>query len=396
MAPGFYAHQENGLRWKSMIRSHLAPDHSVSSTAAEKTGVARFLLASLLVVSGTMIGCGSPAAPQPPSLNLPIAVLNLTAARIDSSVRLAWTMPTRTTDHVVLRHPITAQVCRAVEKGPCASIAKLNLPPGGAGAYTDQLPTDLAHGPDRLLRYEIALLNHAGKSAGPSNAAYSAAGASPPRLTGLTAQVRQDGVLLSWQPAAEPGETILFRIERHQVTATVPAEDSKSPLPASVPPVDQTLVVHGLDVDPGRALDNSALFNQQYRYLVERVATLAFSGQSVEVQGPASDAVLVTTTKKFPPTVPQGLVAVADAAAGAIDLSWSPDSDSDLAAYRVYRRDVHESLPAQRIASVGTETSFRDTGAQPEHTYAYSVSAIDQSGNESEHSPEIEETLPAR
>ncbi len=116
----------------------------------------------------------------------------------------------------------------------------------------------------------------------------------------------------------------------------------------------------------------------------------------MEVQGPASEAILVTTTKKFPPAVPQGLVAVADAAAGAIDLSWSPDSDSDLAAYHVYRRDVHEGLPAQRIASVGVETSFRDTGAQAEHTYAYSVSAIDQSGNESEHSPEIEETLPAR
>ena len=164
-----------------------------------------------------------------------------------------------------------------------------------------------------------------------------------------------------------------------------------------MPAVDQTLVVHSLDgVDPGRALDNSALFNQQYRYVVERVATLALSGQSVEVQGPASEAILVTTTKKFPPAVPQGLVAVADAAAGAIDLSWSPDSDSDLAAYRVYRRDVHEGLPAQRIASLGTETSYRDTGAQPDHTYAYSVSAIDQSGNESEHSPEIEETLPAR
>ena len=98
----------------------------------------------------------------------------------------------------------------------------------------------------------------------------------------------------------------------------------------------------------------------------------------------------------FPLRCPRGLVAVADAAAGAIDLSWSPDSDSDLAAYRVYRRDAHGGLPAQRIASVGVETSYRDTGAQPEHTYAYSVSAVDQSGNESKHSPEVEETLPSR
>ena len=105
---------------------------------------------------------------------------------------------------------------------------------------------------------------------------------------------------------------------------------------------------------------------------------------------------MVATTDTFPPAVPQGLVAVADAAAGAIDLSWYPDTDSDLAAYHVYRRDVHGDLPAQRIASVGVETSYRDAGAQPGHTYAYSVSAVDQSGNESKRSPEVEESLASR
>ena len=114
----------------------------------------------------------------------------------------------------------------------------------------------------------------------------------------------------------------------------------------------------------------------------------------MEIQGPPSEAIEVSTTDIFPPAVPQGLVAVADAAAGAIDLSWSPDSDSDLAAYYVYRRDVQEISPAKRIASVGVETSFRDTGVERGHAYAYSISAIDQSGNESKRSPEVEETLP--
>src|SRR5271156_5594937 len=138
MAPAFYVHQENGLRWKSMNHRHLAPDHRVSSTAAQKKDVAKPLLAPLLLVTGTMIGCGAVAAPAPPSLNLPTPVLNLSAAPVHSSVSFAWTMPTRTTDPVILRHPVTAQICRAIEKGPCASIAKLNLAPGGAGAYTDQ------------------------------------------------------------------------------------------------------------------------------------------------------------------------------------------------------------------------------------------------------------------
>ena len=357
----------------------------------------RKLLVSVLplLLAPTMIGCGAPAAPEPPSLNLPAPVLNLSAVRVGGSVRLAWTMPTRTTDHLALNHPVPVQICRAVESGPCANVASLNLPPGGAGAYTDALPSDLVQDPDRLLRYEVALRNHAGKSAGPSNAAYSAAGASPTALTELTGQMRRQGVLLSWKPVAESGKSVLFRIERLQLTAPAAEEARRSPLAPVAPPAAQTLAVHSIDgIDPGHAVDTSALFNQRYRYVLERVATLELSGQSVEVQGPPSEAIEVTTTDVFPPAVPQGLVAVADAAAGAIDLSWSPNSDSDLSAYHVYRRDVHGALPAQRIASLGVETSFRDTGVEAEHTYAYSVSAVDQSGNESKPSPEVEETLP--
>jgi hypothetical protein len=343
----------------------------------------------------TMVGCGAPAAPAPPSLNMPTPVVNLSAARIGDSVHLAWTMPTRTTDHLPLRHPVTTRICRAVDGDACTTVGTLRLAPGTAGTYMDVLPSDLSHKPDNLLRYEVALQNHAGKSAGPSNLVYSAAGNSPAAVTGLTGQVRQDGVLLSWKPVPEPGHSIIFRIERLQLTVPAPQEVRSSPLALSPPSPTQTLVVHGRDgEDPGHAIDNTALFNQRYRYVVERVASLDFSGRSVEVQGLPSEAVEVTTTDVFPPAVPQGLVAVADSAAGAIDLSWTPDSDSDLAAYRVYRRDVQGSSPAQRVASVGVETSFRDTAVQPEHAYAYSVSAVDQSGNESKRSPEIEETLP--
>jgi fibronectin type 3 domain-containing protein len=188
---------------------------------------------------------------------------------------------------------------------------------------------------------------------------------------------------------------VLFRIERVQLTIPAPHEARSSPLAPSTPSPKQTLVVHGSKgEDPGHAIDTSALFNQRYRYVVERVSSLDLSGRSVELQGLPSEAIEVTTTDVFPPAVPQGLAAVADSAAGAIDLSWMPDSDGDLAAYRVYRRDVQGSLPAERVASVGVETAFRDTTVQPEHAYAYSVSAVDQSGNESERSPEVEETLP--
>ncbi len=358
------------------------------------------LLAALLLgstVASTMLGCGSPAAPQPPSLNLPVPVVNLSAVRRGNSVHLAWTMPTRTTDRVTLVHPIAVEVCRALQSGACARVGSLLLAPGGAGTYSDELPADLTQGADRLLRYEIALRNHAGKSAGPSNAAYSAAGASPPALTGLSGQVRANGVELSWQPAPEVGKSVEFRIERLQLSVASVEPGPRSPLAPAPPAAAQTLVVHAVNgSDPGHAIDASALFHQSYRYVVERVATLTLGGQTVEVQGLPSVPITVATIDTFPPAVPQGLVAVADGGSGTIDLSWTPNTETDLAAYHLYRRDTQGGLPAQRIASLPVETSFRDTGVQPGHTYAYSLSAIDQSGNESQRSPEVEETLPAQ
>ncbi len=348
-----------------------------------------------LITVFTMNGCGAPAAPAPPSLNLPTPVVNLSAVRIGDSVHLTWTMPARTTDHLPLRHPVAVRICRAVDGGPCTNAGTLSVAPGAAGAYTDALPSSVTQSPDRLLRYEVFLQNHAGKSAGPSNPAYSVAGKSPAAVSGLSGQVRQDGVLLSWTPVPDSGRSITFRIERLQLTTPAAQEARSSPLAPSAPSPTQMLVVHGRDgEDPGHAIDTSALFNQRYRYVVERVASLDASGRPAEIQGPPSEAVEVTTTDVFPPAVPQGLVAVADATAGAIDLSWTPDSDSDLASYRVYRREVQGGGPAQRVASAGVETSFRDTAVQPEHTYAYSVSAVDQNGNESKRSPEVEETLP--
>jgi hypothetical protein len=355
----------------------------------------RVFSAASLVVAIVAIGCGSPAAPAPPSLNLPSPAQNLTASRVGNAVHLAWTMPTRTTDRVTLKRPIAARICRGVAGQSCTPIVSLAFAPGSAAKYNDELPPDLARGEARLLQYEVAFPNRAGKIAGSSNAVCSAAGDAPAAVTAVTAQTQQNGVLLGWQTASGPVPSF-FRIERLQLTTAAQPEKPRSPLAAPTPAASQTLQVQTGDHDPGHAIDTSAEFNQRYRYVVERVMNQTLSGQTVEVEGPPSDPVEVATKDTFPPAVPQGLVAVADSAAGAIDLSWSPDSDSDLVAYVVYRRDIKQNEPAQRIASVGLETSYRDTNAQPEHTYAYSLSAVDQSGNPSQHSAEVEETLPSR
>src|ERR1700679_4391964 len=53
----------------------------------------------------SMTSCGSPGAPVAPSLGLPAQVEDLAAARTGNSVQLTWTMPGRTTDRILLKHP---------------------------------------------------------------------------------------------------------------------------------------------------------------------------------------------------------------------------------------------------------------------------------------------------
>src|ERR1700735_2130613 len=127
---------KNDLRWESM-------NHKLLVLAPR---INNLTVAVLLAIS--TVGCGAPAAPQPPSPHPPPPGLNLSAVRIGDSVPLAWTMPTRTTDHIALQRPVKVQVCRALEKGDCANVGSLSLSAGKEGAYADELPADLTQGPD--------------------------------------------------------------------------------------------------------------------------------------------------------------------------------------------------------------------------------------------------------
>ena len=79
----------------------------------------------------------------------------------------------------------------------------------------------------------------------------------------------------------------------------------------------------------------------------------------------------------------------------AVDLSWEANAEPDLAGYFVYRRDTGAQAPAARMnMQILPAPSFHDAAIMAGHTYAYSVSAVDKSGNESTHSVESTEEIP--
>jgi fibronectin type 3 domain-containing protein len=125
------------------------------------------------------------------------------------------------------------------------------------------------------------------------------------------------------------------------------------------------------------------------------------NGHLLELASPLSEPVSTFAANVFPPSVPRELAAVATAGENgnppAIDLSWLPDTDADLAGYIVYRRessgtDWQRVSHAQPVVGPG----FRDANVQPGHIYIYAVSAIGQNGHESARSAETQETVPAR
>src|SRR6476646_7339222 len=93
-----------------------------------------------IVISAWTTGCGTPGAPQPPSLDLPDRVADLSAVRAGDQVSLTWTMPRKSTDKLLLKADIEVAVCRREETGPCEPVGgALMVAPGNAGKLSEAL-----------------------------------------------------------------------------------------------------------------------------------------------------------------------------------------------------------------------------------------------------------------
>ena len=387
-------------------------------------------LAALLISS-----CGTPGAPLPPTLKLPDPVTDLTAVRTGNQVALAWTMPRRNTDKLLIEGKIAVRVCRSQTQGKCAAVpGDLAFAPQAHATFTDALPPELATGAARSLSYFVELRNSKGRSAGPSNIATALAGQAPPPVAELVAEVHKQGVVLHWTPDAadaEPSARIAVRLHRTLLTpppkpapetaaAIQPAGQPKAQFAAQTrflapppEPVEQSLLVEDqahASHTPDRVLDKGIRFGQTYEYRAQRVARVPVCGPTpadgrlstdckiFELPGPLSAPIRVDAIDVFPPDVPTALAAVATAADSAsepsIDLSWQPVTDPDLAGYAVYRREADASWQRISPAPPVIGPGFHDPDVLAGHTYRYAVTAIDQLGHQSARSAEAEETVP--
>jgi fibronectin type 3 domain-containing protein len=208
-----------------------------------------------------------------------------------------------------------------------------------------------------------------------------------PAPQNLKAEVAAQGITLSWTGrlvAREvPGISYFYRVYRREQgssTETVAGEVSLG------------------STEQATLLDRTFEWQKTYEYRVTAVTTVGLPGRSpAQVEGDDSPSISAFANDVFPPAVPGGLQAVFSGVGQQpfIDLTWSPDTDADLAGYNVYRREEGTQFVKLNAELVKTP-AFHDNTVEPGKKYLYAVSAVDLRGNESARSEEAAESVPVR
>ncbi len=336
-----------------------------------------------------LAGCAQVGPPVPPSLELPRRVSDLRASRRGNEVVLTWTPPVRTTDNQTILHPGPTRICRAAGTAihTCgtpigeAEKSKGDEKAGGRTAtYVDVLTPGLLQ-PGAVASYAVEVLNDHERSAGLSNAVTVPLIPIPSPPPDFQGQVTAQGVVLAWKwpefPAAQAETSYHLRIFRRAEDGG--AENS----------------VGDVAMQPGQEpgmLDDLIEWEKTYQYRAAFVAQVSGAGKGlIEVEGDSTPPITVVAHDTFAPSVPSGLQAVFSGIGQKpfIDLTWAPNTDSDLAGYNVYRG---EGPGAEKLnAEVVKAPVYRDESVQPGRRYVYSVSAVDLRGNESARSGEASE-----
>jgi hypothetical protein len=367
-----------------------------------------------LLCASLLCGCGTPGIPLPPSLELPKPVSDLRATRKGNKVYLTWTIPSQTTDRQTIRHFGITRICRSgtaslapdasgqdacrneVGTVPPAKTPSTKTPSVAASgkanssplakpieSYTDEVPssgTDISG----EFTYAIEVMNDRGRSAGLSNQVRASAAPTRPPPANFAAEVRAEGIAVSWSPIPQPGIVsglnYLYRIYRRE-------ENGKDTVAGE-------LAVNS--ASDARFVDHNFAWEKRYSYHATIVTLIDRTpGPEAEVEGDDTPQVSVVTRDIFPPAVPSGLQAAftSEDKHPFIDLIWNPDTESDLAGYNVFRHE-DGGQPAKINSDLVKLPAFRDLAISAGKKYYYSVSAVDIRGNESERSEEANEIVP--
>lgn len=351
---------------------------------------------AIAILGLLLAGCGAPGEPQPPSPAIPAAISDLTAHQQGNGVQLVFTLPVRTTAGERLVEPPAIEVFRGSLKpdgSPDNKTFQLVYTIPGALAdtnaalgkiqFTDPLPPEQLHAkPGTTYAYRVRTRASKKKDSADSNTVVAKVYPVANRIASVDARVTQSAIELSW---TAPDVAIIegsreplagYHVYRGELDPPLPSSNDLSQAKWKSPP---TLLASSQSNSYGDTLFE---FDRTYLYQVRSIVIA--DGNLIESDDSAP--AIVTPRDTFPPAPPQNVVeAEVPGADGAVtvDLSWSINSETDLAGYRVYRSEQQGERGQPINAELLLSPAYRDISVSPSHRYWYTVTAVDRAGNES-------------
>ena len=352
----------------------------------------------LLFFAAAMCGCGAPGEPTPPAPPVPVAITDLSARQAGESVQLSLTLPSKTITGELLSDPPAVEILRGALKPNGSPDAKsfrvVQTIPGALlenyrvddrVQLSDTVPPEeIRSHPGGVLAYRVRARASTRRASADSNTVTIHLVPVAERITSLRATPTESAIELTWEvptrtadgePLGAISEYRVYRGEIDPSSETVSKDLSQAKWKAPL-----ALGGHSTATE---YRDTNFDFGKTYVYTVRTVTPAV--GNPVE----SSDSVPVVLTPQdvYPPSVPEGLVAVVivgDATKGPeVDLSWSINPETDLAGYRVYRNEEEETRGQVITPDLLLSPAYRDTSVRADHRYWYTVTAVDRAGNES-------------
>ena len=310
--------------------------------------------------------------PLPPLLEIPARVQDLKVEQIGGRLHLTFTPPTRTTEGTL------AKELERIELRGAFIAADGELTDFGAQSQrigdiaSDQLESrrvfqsiyDLNLNKDQVgqrVYFAVQAFNRRAKDDGFSNVASAEIVDLPETPINLEATLTEPAIELHWKPA-----------ERSVFGGSAPSPDGYEVYRADAgsPSPAQLL---GTATSPSYQ-DKNFAFGSSYVYTVRAFVK---RGDST-ARTPESNRVEIAAVDRFPPAAPKNVSAIA--VSGAVELAWSPNGESDLAGYNIYRSEGQ--TPTRLNSDLITLPLYRDTTVKAGSAYRYVVKAVDQTGNE--------------
>jgi fibronectin type 3 domain-containing protein len=107
--------------------------------------------------------------------------------------------------------------------------------------------------------------------------------------------------------------------------------------------------------------------------------------------GTYSGTITISATGATSKTLPVSFTVSPPTTTGAVSLTWSANTESDLAGYKVYV-GTQSGVYGPPI-TVGNVTAYQLNNLAMNTTYFVSITAVDTAGNESLHSAEVSKSI---